>query len=80
MDGESIAFDTVEREDSSMPAGETEVVQEGRTGLRDVVYKVTLRNGEVAVREVVTAAVDRAWCRDLERKVRSSSCARSGTA
>jgi len=57
VDGETIAFDTVEREDSSMPAGETEVVQEGRTGLRDVVYKVFIRNGEVAVREVVKADV-----------------------
>lgn len=57
VDGETIAFDTIEREDSSMPEGETEVVQEGRTGLRDVVYKVTLRNGEVAVREVVKADV-----------------------
>ena len=57
VDGETIAFDTIEREDSSMPEGETEVVQEGRAGLRDVVYKVTLRNGEVAVREVVKADV-----------------------
>ncbi|WP_300640756.1 resuscitation-promoting factor [Nocardioides sp.] len=57
VDGETIAFDTVEREDSSMPEGETEVVQEGRTGLRDVVYKVFIRNGEVAVREVVKAQV-----------------------
>ncbi len=57
VDGETIAFDTVEREDSSMPEGETEVVQEGRTGLRDVVYKVFIRNGEVAVREVVKAEV-----------------------
>ena len=59
VDGETIAFDTVEREDSSLPVGETEVVQEGRAGLRDVVYKVTLRNGEVAVREVVRATVTR---------------------
>ena len=57
VDGESIAFGTVEREDSSMPAGETEVVQEGRAGLRDVVYNVVIRNGEVAVREVVKADV-----------------------
>lgn len=57
VDGETIAFDTVEREDSSMPAGETEVLQEGRTGLRDVVYKVFIRNGEVAVRKVVKAEV-----------------------
>lgn len=57
VDGETIAFDTVEREDSSMPEGETEVLQEGRTGLRDVVYKVFIRNGEVAVRKVVKAEV-----------------------
>ena len=57
VDGESIAFDTVERKDASMPAGQSEVVQEGRAGLRDVVYKVFLRNGEVSVRKVHKATV-----------------------
>ncbi|MEC9053492.1 MAG: transglycosylase family protein [Actinomycetota bacterium] len=57
VDGESIAFDTIERKDSSMPAGQSEVVQEGRPGLRDVVYKVFLRNGEVSVRKVHKATV-----------------------
>ena len=57
VDGESIAFDTIERKDSSMPAGQSEVVQEGRPGLRDVVYKVFIRNGEVSVRKVHKAEV-----------------------
>ena len=57
VDGESIAFDTVERKDSSMPAGQSEVLQEGRAGLRDVVYKVFIRNGEVSVRKVLKADV-----------------------
>ncbi len=57
VDGESIAFDTVERKDSSMPAGQSEVLQEGRAGLRDVVYQVFIRNGEVSVRKVLKADV-----------------------
>ena len=40
-----------------MPAGQSEVVQEGRPGLRDVVYKVFIRNGEVSVRKVHKAEV-----------------------
>ena len=39
-------------------------------------YKLFWRVDDI--REVVTAAVDRAWCRDLERKVSSVSFARSG--
>lgn len=59
VDGESIAFDTVERPDGSMLEGKTEVVTEGRSGLRDVVYKLTFRNGELAVRKVLRAEVTR---------------------
>ena len=55
VDDEVVAFDTIEREDSSMPEGETEVVRAGRDGLRDVVYKVWFRNGELDVRKVVKA-------------------------
>ena len=57
VDDEVIAFDTIEREDSSMPEGETEVLRAGRDGLRDVVYKVYVRNGEVSVRKVLKATV-----------------------
>jgi uncharacterized protein YabE (DUF348 family) len=50
---EAVDFDTVERKDSSMDKGETSVVRDGRTGLRDVVYKIVVRNGKVADRAVV---------------------------
>ena len=41
-------FGTVEREDSSMYEGETSVVRDGKTGLRDVTYRIVFRNGELA--------------------------------
>jgi uncharacterized protein YabE (DUF348 family) len=59
VDGESIAFDTVEREDDSMFEGETETVREGRAGARDVVYRLVFRNGELQTRKVVKAEVIR---------------------
>ena len=51
--GEVVDFDTVEREDSSMIEGETTVVRDGRSGLRDVTYRIVYRNGDVAVKKVV---------------------------
>jgi resuscitation-promoting factor RpfB len=57
---EVVPFDTVEQEDGSMFEGQTEVVREGRDGLRDVTYRIVLRNGEVAVKKVVR--------QDLKRK------------
>ncbi|RYP86941.1 resuscitation-promoting factor [Nocardioides guangzhouensis] len=57
VDGESIDFDTVEREDSSMYEGETETVRAGREGKRDVVYRLTYRNGELFATKVVKADV-----------------------
>ena len=57
VDGESIDFDTVEREDSSMYEGETETVRAGRDGKRDVVYRLVYRNGELFATKVVKAAV-----------------------
>jgi uncharacterized protein YabE (DUF348 family) len=56
VDDEVVAFDTIEREDSSMPEGETETVRAGRDGLRDVVYKLYFRNGKLDVRKVVKAS------------------------
>ncbi len=52
---EALAFSTIEREDDSATEGETTVVREGRAGLRDVTYRLVLRNGEVTKRKVVTA-------------------------
>ena len=56
---EVLDFGTVEREDASMYEGETSVEREGRTGLRDVTYRLTFRNGELTVRKVLTQDVVR---------------------
>ena len=50
---------TVEREDDSMTEGTTEVVREGRDGVRDVTYRVIYRNGKVDGRKVLRADVVR---------------------
>ncbi|WP_137293844.1 transglycosylase family protein [Nocardioides dongxiaopingii] len=59
VEGEEIDFSTVEREDDTMPEGETETVTEGRAGARDVVYRVVVRNGEVVQRREVSSKVTR---------------------
>ena len=56
VDDEVVAFDTIEREDSSMPEGETKTLRAGSDGLRDVVYKLYFRNGKLDVRKVVKAS------------------------
>ncbi|WP_343907209.1 ubiquitin-like domain-containing protein [Nocardioides aquiterrae] len=53
VDGEVMDFSTVEQEDASMYEGQTSVVRDGRTGLRDVTYRIVFRNGEVSVRKVL---------------------------
>ena len=50
---ESVDFSTIEREDDSATEGETTVVREGRSGVRDVTYRLVVRNGEVAKRKVL---------------------------
>ena len=57
---EAIDFDTVEREDSSMTEGDTEVVTEGQAGARDVTYRLTYKNGKLVLTKVVKAHVLRA--------------------
>ena len=56
---EKLGFDTVTRADDSMTKGETSTVREGRSGFRDVTYRVVTHNGEVA-RKVLKAKVLRA--------------------
>ncbi|WP_280530180.1 resuscitation-promoting factor [Nocardioides dongkuii] len=58
--GESIAFDTVERDDPSAYEGEETVVREGAAGARNAVYRLTFRNGELAKRELVRQRLVRA--------------------
>ena len=54
---EAIAFSTVERTDSSMLEGRTEVVRSGRAGVRDVTYRIVFRNGDLVRRAVVRQEV-----------------------
>lgn len=54
---ETVDFDTIEREDSSMLEGETEVIRAGDAGSRDVTYKRTFRNGNLVATKVITAKV-----------------------
>ncbi len=52
---EAIEAGTVEREDDTMPEGETKTVRAGRDGVRDVTYRTSFRNGE-ALRTVVVSS------------------------
>ena len=54
---ETLSYDTVEREDSSMLEGKTEVISAGDAGSRDVTYKRTFRNGKLVATKVITAKV-----------------------
>ena len=55
--GETLGFDTIEREDSSMAEGETEVVRAGDAGSRNVTYKRTFRNGKLVSTKIVSQKV-----------------------
>jgi uncharacterized protein YabE (DUF348 family) len=55
--GETFSAETITREDSSSFEGTETVVREGEAGMRNVVYKIRYRNGEVVKRSVVTAKV-----------------------
>jgi uncharacterized protein YabE (DUF348 family) len=50
---EVVDFRTIEREDDSMLQGRSSVVRSGETGLRDVTYEVTFRNGHLVLRKVL---------------------------
>jgi resuscitation-promoting factor RpfB len=54
---EAIGFDTVEREDSSMLEGRTEVIRGGDAGSRNVTYKRTFRNGKLVATKVISQKV-----------------------
>jgi uncharacterized protein YabE (DUF348 family) len=56
---EAIAFETVQRSDSSMFEDQEQVAREGRAGAREATYAVTIRNGQVVARKLVKATVTR---------------------
>ncbi len=55
--GEVMPYKTIERADSSMYEGETELVRAGVNGPRNVTYKLVFHNGEFHARKVVTQEV-----------------------
>jgi len=57
VDGEAIPYDTIEKADSSMYEGESEVERAGVAGLRDVTYRLVFRNGELHAKKVLTQKV-----------------------
>ena len=57
---EKLGFDTVTRADASMTKGVTSTVREGRSGFRDVTYRVVTHNGVVFKKSVLKAKVLRA--------------------
>ena len=58
--GQTIAFDTITREDDSMLEGEEETVRAGRAGVRDVTYELRFRNDQLVARKVLSSDVKRA--------------------
>ena len=54
---EKLGFDTVTRADATMTKGETSTVREGRSGVRDVTYRVVTHNGKVFKKRVLKAKV-----------------------
>jgi uncharacterized protein YabE (DUF348 family) len=54
---ESVAFDTIEREDSGMYSGQSKTIRPGENGSRKVLYKITFVNGEVASRKALEVTV-----------------------
>ncbi len=59
VNGEAIDFGTIERNDGSLYEGDTEVARQGTEGLRNVTYRLTFRNGKLAVTKVLSAKVTR---------------------
>ena len=55
---------------------ETETVREGRDGSRDVIYRVTFENGQVAGRKVVRSSVPRQPVTTMVRSAPSTARAR----
>jgi len=54
---ETLDYDTIEREDSSMLEGKTDVIRAGDTGSRNVTYKRTFRNGKLVATKVLSQKI-----------------------
>jgi uncharacterized protein YabE (DUF348 family) len=67
VSGESVPFQTVTRDDSSMARGSSTVVRSGREGLRNVTYRIVFRNGQLVARRVLSQHVLRDPVAEIER-------------
>ncbi len=59
VDEFTIPFETIRRDDPSLSRGTVRTIQEGRSGLERVEYRLTTNDGEVVDREVVSRTVVR---------------------
>jgi len=59
VDDETVPFDTVEKPDPSAFEGTRDVTRTGADGVRDVTYRLVYKNGDLAKKTVVSAAVTR---------------------
>ena len=57
VEREPVAFRTIERENASMTEGTTDTVRQGRSGVRDVTYRIVRHNGDVVRRDVLRQRV-----------------------
>jgi len=64
---ETVPFSTVTHDDSTMLEGHSTVVRSGRSGLRDVTYRIVFRNGHLVARKVLSQDVLRAPVARVER-------------
>jgi uncharacterized protein YabE (DUF348 family) len=67
VDGETVPFTTVSRDDSSMAQGASTVVRRGHDGLRNVTYRIMFRNGHLVARKVLSQDVLRDPIAEIER-------------
>jgi uncharacterized protein YabE (DUF348 family) len=67
VSAEALPFTTVTHDDSTMTEGHSTVVRSGRTGLRDVTYRIVIRNGHLVARRVLSQQVLRAPVARVER-------------
>jgi uncharacterized protein YabE (DUF348 family) len=84
VDDETIGYQTVTRSNDAMYEGEERVVRPGRSGHRDVVYKVRTVNGEVVSRKVLrvsdrTAPVSRIVAVGTKERAPAPNYASGGT-
>jgi hypothetical protein len=78
---ETLAFRTVTRKNSDMYKGETKVITAGHAGKRTVVYNLTLSDGKVTDRDVVSSVVQKKPVTQVEEvgtKARPASSSSGG--